>query len=143
MSTSNIKDVWKGSEVEFKKWAYYSHHKINMDVDSMSDEKYNVKSLEDPANVTKPSTSSQTRVPTSEERKVEAERKRKERELNQIERPNKSCTLLVLNGTRGNHLEATGLAEYIKETFGRVLCEVSQLKILQYHKYYKYHNKLL
>ena len=145
MSTSNIKDVWEGSKVEFKKWAYYSHHKINMDVDSLSDEKYNVKILEDLANVTKPSTStsSQTRVLTSEERKVEAERKRKERELNQIERPNKSCTLLCLNGTRGNNLKATGLAEYIKETFGRVLCEVSQLKILQYHKYYKYHSKLL
>ena len=111
-----------------------------MDVDSLSDEKYNVKTFEDPANVTKPSTSSQTRVLTYEERKVEAERKRKERELNQIERPNKSCTLLGLNGTRGNNLKATGLAEYIKETFGRVLCEVSQLKILQYHKYYKYHN---
>ena len=133
MSTSNIKDVWEGSKVEFKKWAYYSHQKINMDVDSLSDEKYNVKSLQDPANVTKPSTStsSQTKVLTSEERKVEAERKKRERELNQIERPNKSCTLLDLNGTKGNNLKATGLAEFIKETFGRVLCEVSQLKIQQ------------
>ena len=132
MSTSNIKDAWEGSKVEFKKWAYYSHQKINMDVDSLSDEKYNVKSLQDPVNVTKPSTStsSKTRVLTSEERKVEAERKR-ERELNQIERPNKSCTLLGLNGTKGNNLKATGLAEYIKETFGRVLCEVSQLQIQQ------------
>ena len=122
MSTSNIKYVWEGLKVEFKKWAYYSHQKINMDVDNLSDEKYNVKSMQDPANVTKPSTSisSQTRVLTSEERKVEAERK-KERELNQIEMPNKSCTLLGLNGTKGNNLKATGLAEYIKETFGRVL----------------------
>ena len=101
-------------------------------MDSLSDERYNVKSLQDPANVTKPSTptSSQTRVLTSEERKVEVERK-KERELNQIERANKSCTLPGLNGTRGNNLKATGLAEYNKETFGRVLCEVSQLKIQQ------------
>ena len=68
MSTSNMKDVWEGSKVEFKKWAYYSHQKINMDVDSLSDEKYSVKSLQDPANVTKPSTStsSQTRVLTPE-----------------------------------------------------------------------------
>ena len=133
MSTSDIKDIWEGSEGELKKWAYYSHHKISMDVDSLSDEKYNVKSLEYPANVKKPSTStsSQTRVLTSEERKVEAERKRKERELNQIERPNKSCILLGLSGTRGNNLKATGLGEYIKETFGRVLYEVSQLKIQQ------------
>ena len=133
MSTSNIKDVAEGSKVEFKKWAYYSHQKINMDVDSLSDEKCNVKSLQDPANVTKPSTSasSQTRVLTSEERKVEVERKKKERELNQIERPNKSCTLLGLNGTKGNNLKVTGLAEFIKETSGRVLFEVSQLKIPQ------------
>ena len=104
-----------------------------MDVDNLSDEKYNVKGLQDPANVTKPSTSTsfQTRVLTSEERKAEAERKKKERELNQIERPNKSCTLLGLNGTKGNNLKATGLAEFTKETFGRVLCEVSQLKIQQ------------
>ena len=131
MPTSNIKDVWEGSNVEFKKWAYYSHQKINMDVDSLSDEKYNVKSLQDPANVIKPSTSSQTRVLTSEERKVEAEKKKKERELNKIERSNKSCTLLGLNGAKGNNLKANGLAEYIKETFGRVLCEVSQLKMQQ------------
>ena len=131
MSTSNIKDIWKGSKVEFKKWAYYSHQKINMDVDSLSDEKCNVKSLQDPANVTKPSTSTsvQTKVLSSEERKAEAERKKKERELNQIERPNKSCTLLGLNGTKGNNLKATGLAEFIKETFEKVLFEVSQLKI--------------
>ena len=98
-----------------------------MDVDSLSDEKYNVKSLQDPANVTKPSTStsSQSKVLTAEERKAEAERKKKERELNQIERPNKPWTLLGLNGTKGNNLKATGLAEFIKETFGRVLCEVS------------------
>ena len=59
--------------------AYYSHQKINMDVDSLSDEKYNVKSLQDPANETKPSTStsSQTRGLTSEERKAEAERERR------------------------------------------------------------------
>ena len=97
MSTSNIKDVWEGSKVEFKKWAYYFHQKINMDVDSLSDEKYNVKSLEDPANVTKPttSTSSQTRVLTSEERKVEAERKKKERELNQLKGPTSPILCLV------------------------------------------------
>ena len=45
--------------------------KINMDVDSLSNEKYNVKSLQDPANVTKPSTSSsQPRVRIAEERKA-------------------------------------------------------------------------
>ena len=52
-----------------------------MDVDSLSNEKYNVESLEDPENVTKPSTStsSQAKVPTAEERKAEAERKKKGR----------------------------------------------------------------
>ena len=98
-----------------------------MDVDSLSDEKYNVKSLQNQANVTKPSTStsSQVKVPTAEERKAQAERK-KERELNQVEKPNKYCTLLSHNGTKGNNLKATGLAKFIKETFGRMLCEVSR-----------------
>ena len=133
MSTSNIKDVWEGPKAEFKKWAYYAHQNINMGVDSFSGEKYNVKSLHDSANMTEPSTSisSQAKVSTAEERKAEAERKKKERELNKVEKPNKYCTLLSLNGTRGNNLKATGLAECIKETFGRVLCEVSKLKIPQ------------
>ena len=93
-----------------------------MDVYSLSDEKYNVKSLQDPANVTEPSTTScQVKVLTAEEMKAEAERKKNERELNKVEKSNKYCTLLNLNGTKGNNLKAIGLAKCIKETFGSSL----------------------
>ena len=123
----------KGQRLSSRNGFIIPIQKINIDVDSLSDEKYNVKSLQDPAYVTEPSTSTsfQGKVPTAEERKAQAERKKKERELHQVENPNKYCTLLSLDGSKGNNLKATGLAEFIKETFGRVFCEVSQLKIQQ------------